>query len=120
MVAATIAVIYAGSARSEMREMHGLMCGSQKAMESVFAYGDANPDAPLQEALDAVTKADPDSGCGFKKAVVELGEVVGHVKHGSTEGELRKASVSAECSNGVCMFGINTTAFVVIETGPTL
>ena len=117
--AAGAIALLSATAHAQPAKYEGLVCDSQQAIESVFAYGDANDGASISDAIEAVNKSDEKANCGLRKVFAEKGDKpVGHVKHGDTEGDIFHLAISAECSAGICVFGEGIEGFAVFENAP--
>jgi hypothetical protein len=120
MIAATGLIIYAGSARAEPIRAHGIICQSQTAEESAYAFADANLEASMSDAVKATNEVLGKEDCALKTVIYEEAEKVGEAKRGDMDVEIRKLKVYAECQAGFCLYLGEKTAFgaFVVQRGP--
>jgi hypothetical protein len=118
VVAGTLALIGTGAAKAEPRHSRGIICLTQSAEESVFAFADAITEASMDEAIAATNKIRGVEDCAFKAIVFEDGDKVADAQRAEMQVEVHRITILAECGSGFCVSTEPTIAFAAFAAPP--
>jgi hypothetical protein len=118
VVAGTLALTATGAAKADPRHSHGIICSTQSAEESVFAFADANMEASMDEAIAATNKIKGVEDCAFKAVVFEDGDKVAETKRAEMAVDIHRVTILAECGDGFCVSTEPKEAFAAFTAAP--